>query len=90
MSDIRKIAALAMLSPDGKEAERLEGDVAEILQRGQTMPARCASAETRTVTTDALRDDAVSTRADSAELLALSQKARDGYIVVSRTVGGES
>ncbi len=89
MSDIEKIAALAMLSPDAQESARLAGDVAEILHMGKAMPAREAAAEMRTVTTDALRADTVSSRADGAALLSLSQKARDGYIVVSRTVGGD-
>lgn len=89
MTDIRKISALAMLSPNEKEAQRLEGDFAEILQMGRAMPARETAADVRTVCTETLRDDTARADADGAGLLSLSKKARDGYIVVSRTVGGE-
>lgn len=91
MSDIRKIASFAMLSPDEGEAQRLQADMKSILAMGKTMPAPIgADGAVHTVTADALRGDEVRPCADTAALVALSKKERDGYIVVSRTVGGES
>ena len=89
MTDIGKIAALAMLSVEAQAADTLSADVAEILQMGRAMPARETAADVHTVCTEALRDDTARVDADGAALLSLSKKARDGYIVVSRTVGGE-
>ncbi len=90
MSEIRKIAALAMLSPDEKEEQRLREDMDAILKMGKTMPHPTgAESVTHAVATDALREDAVHPYTDSASLVALSEKARDGCIAVSRTVGGE-
>ena len=90
MSEIRKIAALAMLSPDENEAELLRADMESILKMGKTMPPPTgAESVTHAVVTDVLREDSVHPYADSASLVALSKKARDGCIAVSRTVGGE-
>ncbi|MBQ8746320.1 MAG: hypothetical protein IJZ08_00440 [Clostridia bacterium] len=91
MSDIRNIAALAMLTPDAKEAERLQADMENILAMGKTMPAPTgANSVSHAVTADALREDTARPYEDSAALTALSKKERDGCIAVSRTVGGES
>lgn len=91
MSDIRKIAALAMLTPDAKEAEHLQADMESILSMGKTMPPPTgAKGVSHAVTADALREDTVCPYEDLAALIALSKKERDGCIAVSRTVGGES
>lgn len=89
MADVYKIAALSMLSLSPDEAERLRTDMAEILDMGAAMPRTEEAAPAgRTVGTETLRGDT----ADASEgigLLALSKKARDGFITVSRTVGGD-
>lgn len=89
MSDVQKIAALAMLSLTSYEADCLRGDMAQILEMGDAMPR--AEGDThpgRAVGTDDLRTDTAAAP-EGAGLLHLSKKARAGFIVVSRTVGGD-
>ena len=89
MADVHKIAALSMLSLSPAEAERLRADMAEILAMGDAMPRTEGYVPAgRAVGTDVLRPDTASAP-DGARLLALSKKAREGFITVSRTVGGD-
>lgn len=89
MSDVKKIAALSMLSLAPAEAERLREDMEEILGMGAAMPqTEGDTPDGRAVGIDALREDAAAAP-DGARLLALSKKAREGFITVSRTVGGD-
>ncbi len=89
MPDVQKIAALSMLEMTEEQKIRLRADMEEILSIGESMPlADGETSASRSVSLDALRADDADLWADAPGLLALSQKARDGYIVVSRTVGG--
>lgn len=89
MSDVKKIAALSMLSLTPAEAERLRADMAEILSMGDAMPQTAGDTPVGSaVGTDALRADTAAAP-EGARLLTLSKKARDGFITVSRTVGGD-
>ncbi len=89
MADVHKIAALSMLSLSPQEAERLRADMAEILDMGAAMPQTQENVPAGcTVGTEALRGDTAEA-ANGIRLLALSKKARDGFITVCRTVGGD-
>lgn len=89
MPDVLKIADLAMLSLTETQKIRLKADMKEILSAGESMPhADAAESTNRSVSLDALSPDEAAESPDAAELLSLSEKEQDGYIVVSRTVGG--
>ena len=90
MPDVKKIAALSMMELTEEEAVRLAGDVAEILAMGQSMPAEAGETQPgRAVPTEALREDIAVPCGRGPRLIALSKKERDGFITVSRTVGGD-
>ncbi len=89
MADVRRIASLAMLDPSEEQLLRLQKDVGEILEMGRSMPHRCVTEQATAVPTDTLRADTAETFAHASELIGQSAKARDGYITVPRTVGGE-
>ncbi len=89
MPDVLKIADLAMLSLTETQKIRLKEDMKEILSAGESMPhADGTESANRSVPLDALRSDGVTESSDAPAILSLSEKEKDGYIVVSRTVGG--
>ena len=89
MTDVDKIAGLGMLPLTTEEAARLRADMAEILRMGAEMPQTVGNMPAgRAVGTDVLRADTASAP-DGVGLITLSKKARDGFITVCRTVGGD-
>ncbi len=89
MPDIEKIAVLAMLSPQETEKTHLTRDVAEILAMGRQMPACSGTPVFAPVLTGMLREDSVHDANLAVACMAQSKKRQDGFITVSRTVGGE-
>ena len=86
--DIQKTAALAMLAADG-ESRRLAEDVAEIF----ALTADLADAPSTPDNTDGavslhdLRPDTASAADTERRCIRLSQKEKEGFVRVARTVG---
>ena len=87
--DIQKTAALAMLAPSDGESRRLAEDVAEIF----ALTADLADAPSTPENTDGavslhdLRPDTASAADTERRCIRLSQKEKEGFVRVARTVG---
>lgn len=87
--DVKKTAALAMLSPDDANAARLAEDVSEIL----ALTAQLADAPLLPETTDnavpaeSLRPDTAAEADTDRRCIRLSKNEKEGFVRVARTVG---
>lgn len=87
--NVKKTAALAMLTPDDANAARLAEDVSEIL----ALTAQLADAPLLPETTDnavpveSLRPDTAAEADTDRRCIRLSKNEKEGFVRVARTVG---
>ena len=90
--DVDHIASLARLKLNGSEKESLACDMEDILafaDRLSTVSCDGIASPSDSAGTSVCRADVLSESFSREELLSSSPSARDGYVLVSRTVGGD-